>query len=207
MDGVGYDSAGRNLGIGVSKTFTVTRKKSSHAIAEVEKELGDLVGRKLTAWSGQRKSMASESSEGGAAQVRSDALENTIEVRLDGATKYELTEVFGKVLNTARGVANAKRYGMHIQPDNPQACYSVWRTEIEDTDPFRLQANMLKMVDDILRACGDTTLNGVQYRLTSGQIDLLAGLRAGDATSRSLRFVIDRELARDQEFSGMYKCD
>ncbi|PIE64137.1 MAG: hypothetical protein CSA26_09745 [Desulfobacterales bacterium] len=50
LDGEGYDAASRDLGAGLSKTFMITRRHCDDAIAEVEKEAGDLVGRTLTAW-------------------------------------------------------------------------------------------------------------------------------------------------------------
>ncbi|WP_155313640.1 hypothetical protein [Desulfosarcina ovata] len=58
------------------------------------------------------------------------------------------------------------------------------------------------MVDDILYAKGNLTLRGVTYRYTPSEIDLLKGIRPGEATSREIQFVIDRERARDKEFQG-----
>jgi len=217
LDGQGYDSAGRSLGANVSKTFKATRRDCDNAIAEVEKEVGDLVGRKLTAWRDSRakgsvvtadsdvsRKPGSTQTESGVLKRRTDALENLINVRLDGATEYELTEVFGKVINTVTGVVEAKRYSSSLIPDNPQACFMIWRVRIEDTDPFRLQANVMKMIDDILDAGGEITLKGVPYRYTAAEIDLLKGLRPGDSTTREIQFVVDRERARDREFSGRH---
>jgi hypothetical protein len=121
FDGQGYDSAGRSLGANVSKTFKVTRRDCDDAVAEVEKEVGDLVGRKLTAWRGSRakgsvvtadsdvsQKSGSTQTEGGVLMRRTAALENLINVRLDGATEYELAEIFGKVINTVTGVLKLK---------------------------------------------------------------------------------------------------
>jgi hypothetical protein len=144
LDGEGYDSAGRDLGAGVYKTFIVTRRDCDQAIAEAEKEIGDLVGRKLTAWSGMSKSTTVVSGtsgagtaasgdttqEGGVLARRAKELENLIEVRLDGATEYTLSEIFGKVINTAKGVVEAKRTSSNIVPDNPQACWVTWQVRI-----------------------------------------------------------------------------
>ena len=52
-------------------------------------------------------------------QQETARMENLINVRLDGATEYELSEVFGKVINTAAGVTEAKRYSSSLVPDNP----------------------------------------------------------------------------------------
>ncbi|MBC8434182.1 MAG: hypothetical protein H8D96_19920 [Desulfobacterales bacterium] len=217
LDGQGYDSAGRSLGANVSKTFKVTRRDCDDAVAEVEKEVGDLVGKKLTAWRGSKAkgsvvtvdsdiSQKSDSTqtEGGVLKRRTDALENLINVRLDGATEYETAEVFGKVINTVTGVTEAKRYSSSLVPDNPKACFVNWRIRIEDTDPFRVQANVMKMIDDILDAGGEITLKGVPYRYTAAEIDLLKGIRPGSSTSRTIQFVVDRERARDRTFSGRH---
>ncbi len=215
LEGEGYDSAGRDLGAAVSKTFIVTKRDCDDAIAEVEKEVADLVGRKLTAWSGgyggrhvaggtTGGSYIGSTGEGGVIQRHSDALENLINVRLDGATEYEMAEVFGKVLNTARGVVEAKRYRSRIVPDNPQASVVIWRVRIEGTDPFRLQANIIKMINDILDNGGEIVMKGVPYRYTAAEVDLLKGIRSGDSSSREIQFVIDRERARDREFQGRH---
>lgn len=220
LDGQGYDSGARSLGANVSKTFKVTKRDCDDAIAEVEKEVGDLVGRKLTAWSGGRghrsvvgtagggtaapQTSVRETTGGGVIKRRTDEFENLINVRLDGATEYELSEVFGKVVNTVTGVTEAKRYSSSLIPDNPQACFVTWRVRIEDTDPFRLQANIMKMIDDILDAGGEITLKGVPYRYTAAEVDLLKGIRPGDSTTREIQFVVDRERARDREFSGRH---
>ncbi len=216
LEGEGYDSAGRDLGAAVSKTFIVTKRDCDDAIAEVEKEVADLVGRKLTAWSGGGGGHVSTGTsggsyggsygggEGGVIKRHSDALENVIMVRLDGATEYEMAEVFGKVINTARGVVEAKRYRSRIVPDNPQASVVIWRVRIEGTDPFRLQANIIKMINDILDSGGEIVMKGVPYRYTAAEVDLLKGIRSGDSSSREIQFVIDRERARDREFEGRH---
>lgn len=223
LDGEGYDSAGHDLGVGVSKTFNVTKRDCDDAIAEVEKEVGDLVGRKLTAWSGSRHArvvtpaaprtttkaqvvdtVKTQAASGGVIQRRADAIEDLLDIRLDQCSEYEITEVFGKVINTATGVVEAKRYGTRIVPDNPQASYMIWRVKIENTDPFRLQTNVMKMVNDILDNGGQVTLKGVPYRYTAAEVDLLMGIRPGDATSRSIQFIVDRERARDKAFEGRH---
>ncbi len=219
LEGEGYDSAGRDIGAAVSKDFIVTKRDCDDAIAEVEKEVADLVGRKLTAWSGGPARGegevvttggggggygGGEAGGGGVIQRHSNALENVIMVRLTGATEYELAEVFGKVLNTARGVVEAKRYRSRIVPDNPQASIAIWRVRIQGTDPFRLQANIMTMINKILDNGGEITLKGVPYRYTAAEVDLLKGIRSGDCSSREIQFVIDRERARDREFEGRH---
>lgn len=129
-----------------------------------------------------------------------NAWDHVVDVRLDGATEYELTEVFGKVINTATGVVAAKRYSAKLVPDNPQASYTTWRVQLQETDPFRFQTNVMNMINQILDAGGAINLRGVPYRYSAAEVNLLMGIRPGDATSRSLQFVIDRERARDREF-------
>jgi len=219
LDGEGYDSAGRDIGAGVSKTWNITKRDCDDAIAEVEKEIGDHVGMKLTAWSGRSSghvvatgggsgrmmdSGMDRPAEGGVLQRHSDSLANLLDIRLDGANEYEVSEVFGKVINTAPGVVEAKRFGSRIVPDNPQACYMIWRVRIDNTDPFRLQSNVMKMINDILDNGGEITLKGVPYRYTAAEVDMLMGIRTGDATSRQVQFVVDRERARDKRFEGRH---
>ncbi len=130
--------------------------------------------------------------------------EHTVTVRLDGANQYEIATVFGKILNTVRGVAEARRYSSNIVPENPQASSVVWRVKLEGTDPFRLESNIMKMIGDVLASGGEIHMKGVAYRYTAAEVDLVKGIRPAGATSRELQFVVDRELARDREFSGRY---
>jgi hypothetical protein len=213
LDGEGYDSAGRDLGVGVYKTVIVTRRSCEDAIAGAEKEVGDLVGRRLALWRVDMKrtqmvsggaGLAREMQKEDAPAQRAEEIENLVEIRLEGATEYTLSEIFGKVINTATGVTEAKRYASQIIPENPQASYVVWRVRIEGTDPFRLQANIIKMAHEILDAGGELYLKGVPYRYTADEVDLLKGIRPGDATDRRVQFVIDRELARDKELQGRH---
>ncbi len=215
LDGEGYDSAGHDLGIGVSKSWVETARDCDDAIAECEKEVGDVVGRKLTAWSGGSGrggsgggsavvGSSSGSESGGALARNLRKYENILEVRLDGATEYEAAEAMGKVINTATGVLEAKRYGANVVPDNPKASWSTWRVTYEGTDPFRLQANIMTMINQVLDAGGEITLKGVPYRYTAAEVNLLMGVRTGSATSRMVQFVFDRERMRDREFSGRH---
>jgi hypothetical protein len=220
LDGKGYDSGGRSLGANVLKTFKVTRRDFDEAVAVVEKEVGDVVGRTLTNWSDNRpvhnvvgssgQTNAIRTSKGsngkGVLQQNIEKQAQYVNLRLDQANEYELVEAFGKVVNTVRGVTAAKRYNQRIVPDNPQACVTEWEVAIDtnQTDPFRLQANIMKMVNDILDAGGTIRINGVPYRYTPSEMKLMMGLRPGEATSRSIQFVVDRERARDREFSGRH---
>ncbi len=208
LDGEGYDSAGRDLGVGVSKRFIRTALDCDDAVAEAEKEVADVVGRVLTAWNRERlaslPSVPATSGGGGQGVIakRARQYENLISIRLDGAPNYEVVEAFGKILNTVRGVVEAKLYRLRIEPDNPQASTSIWRVRIQGTEPFRLQANIIKMVQDLLKAGGRITIKGVPYRYTPEEIEWFKGLRPGDCSSREIQFVIDRELMRDREFRG-----
>lgn len=218
LDGEGFDSAAHDLGVGVSKTFKVTRRDCDDSIAEVEKEVGDLVGRTLTAWSGKQRSnvvvgsaatapaaaVAEGGQSGGALAKSIRKNQKYLSIQLNGATDYPIVEVFGKVVKTARGVEYAKNYGQRIIPDNPQACFAKWRVTIDDTDAFVLQANIMKMINEISDNGGELVLAGVPYRYTAEEIDLLKGVRPGDATSLEVQFVVDRELVRDRDMSGRH---
>ena len=214
VEGEGYDSGARALGAGLGRTFGMSSRECDDAIVEVEELAGDEVGRILTAWAGRRnasratKSVVSPegagagSGGGGVIARTTEALANLVNVRLEGATRYVLVEVFGKVLNTVRGAMEANPYGMVIQPGNPQASYATWRVRVEETEPFRLQANIMKMLRDIADAGGEVELKGVRYRYAPAEVDLLKGIRPGSSTSRSLVFVVDRSRAQEMEFSG-----
>jgi hypothetical protein len=197
LEGEGYDSAGHDLGVGLSKTFTKSRRTCDDAIIEAEKEVGDHVGRILTAYGDRNQ----KNSNGGALARNIKKNAPFITVRLGGSTDFQVTEVFGKVVNSATGVIGAKRYASQMIPDNPQASYVTWRATIEGTDPFKLQTNILKMIQDISDAGGTIQIKGIPYRYSAFEIEMLKGIRPADATSREIQFVIDRDLARKKEFT------
>ncbi len=76
-----------------------------------------------------------------------------------------------------------------------------WRVNIENTDPFRLQANIMKMIQDVLNSGGELVMNGVPYRYTAAEVDLLRGVRAANATSMEVQFIVDLDRAMDKDFT------
>ena len=207
VEGEGYDSGARDIGAGVLKTFTLTRRDCEDAVVEAEVEVGDEVGRTLTDWHGRRSARGTLPSgaggEGGVVRREAEALGSLINVRLEGATEYELVEVFGKALHTVRGVTEAKVYRTTVVPGNPQASLALWRVRIEDTTTFRLQSNVMRMLERICEAGGDLVLEGVAYRYTPAEVARLKGVFPHDVTSRELAFLVDRGRVRDQERRGV----
>jgi len=215
VDGKGYDSAGRSIGANVYKSYNISRRDFDQAIGIVEKDVGDLVGRNLTARNSNGASShkvisSTPTNAGGANTVEDnlarniDKLEKYIEIRLDGATEYELVEIFGKVLYTVNGVVQGKQVSQNILPDTPQAFTSHWEVEIHNTDTFRLQANIMRMINDLLDAGGKAVINGVPYLYSPSEVKLLMGIRSGSVTPRYVQFIIDRERARDREIAGRH---
>jgi len=199
LEGEGYDAAGHDLGVGLMETFKVTRRDRDESIMLAEKWAGDQVGGTLTSWGARQQASGAvattsvgNNTGGGLLANKMAKHASSINVRLDGATDWQVTEVFGKVVNTVTGVTEAKRYGGNIVPNNPQASYAAWRLQIEDTEPFRLQSNIMKMVKDVINAGGELTLKGVPYRYTAEEVALLKGLRPGKANAQQVQFVVDR---------------
>ena len=183
VEGEAYDSGGRSLGLGVDERFKKTALDCFDAIVDSEKEAASKIGQKF-------------------ASLQDHGLSQQFVIRLEGASNYEEVETFGKVLNGVRGVKRAKMYRLKLAPNNPQASLAFWSVKTGGTDSFRLQANIIKNVKDIINSGGNIEKNGIKYRYSAGEIAMLKGLRPGDCSSRELHFVIDRELARDKEFSS-----
>ncbi len=212
----GYDSARRDLGIADDRDYIVTRSDFDRAVRDSEKEIGSWVGRILTAWGGNRgssggnvvSSNSSGKAKGGLAK-NIQAQQSTIDLKLIGANEEELAEVFGKVLNTVRGVVDAKIMAQEIIANEPQRSFTHWRVEIDpqDTDTFRLKTNINKMINDILDAGGYIKINGVPYRYSPHEVKLMQGFRSGRVTTTSVMFVIDRDRARARDLSNTHDPD
>lgn len=203
IEGEGYDGGGRDLGVGLTETFKVSRRDRDEAVIEVEKYAGDLIGKMLTAWRQGKGTEFTASSSPPESALKANARkhENYFEIRLDGATDYEIAEVFGKVINTATGVVEAKRMGGSIVRDNPQASYAAWRVEIDSTitEAFRLEANIMKMIHDVMESGGQVELKGVPYRYSEDEIRQLKGIHPGKSATRRLQFVVDRAETIERE--------
>jgi hypothetical protein len=118
--------------------------------------------------------------------------ENTINIRLDGATEYEIVEVFGKVLNNTQDILEAKRHGSRIVPDNPRACFAVWQVRGRELDPVRIQANITRMIKDIQNTDGNVVIKGVVHRYSRAEVDLLEGIEPGNMSSGEIKFTVWR---------------
>lgn len=215
----GYDSAGRDLGIADDTDFLVTRDDFDRAVRDSEKELATWVARKLTAWggnsrnsnvvhSGSSHSNSSDKAKGGLANnIR--AQEAYLFMELVGANEEEITEVFGKVLNTVRGVMGTKIVGQEIIANEPQRCYTRWQVKVDrnQTDTFRLKTNMNKLINDILDAGGYIKVNGVPYRYYPHEVKMMQGFRSSRVTSQSVTFIIDRDRMRARDLSNTHDPD
>jgi len=213
LDGKGYDSAGHSLGANILRTFHASKRDHDDAVATVEREIGNDIGRVLTTWHREQGVLTPSTplnrNSPGVLAKDIDVQERFLNIRLAKATAYELVEAFGKVLITARGVKASRQFFQRIVPDNPQACLAEWEVEIDtrETDPFRLQANIMKMVNDILDAGGTIRLKGIPYRYTPDEMRLMMGLMPGEATTRAVQFMVDRERARQRRLVGRHDPD
>ena len=220
LEGEGYDSGARDLGIGIQRTMKYSKRDCDEAIIKAEKEVADLVGRKITAWTGRQQTSRTIKKDyktnsysrkpdatvetGGVLQRNTSALSNLINVKLMEVTESAHASIFGRVLNSTRGVIDAKRYRSRLLPENPQGSWVSWRIRIDQTDPFRLQENIMKAVLDVVDSGGTVTIKGMTYRYSAGEVDVLKGIRQLDSTSREIIFIVDRERARDMDFSGRH---
>ena len=205
IEGEGYDSAARDIGAGLDRIFRRSRRDCDDAVVGAEKLAGDEVGRLLTASrKPTQKPKVDDSGGGGVVQGSSDKLADLINVRLVEATRSELVGVFGRVLNIVRGSVETKPYGMLIDPENPQRSYVSWRIRIENTDIFRFQENIMTLLEQVYDAGGQGNFNGVPFRFTPDEIDLLKAIRPYEVTSRSIVFIVDRDRAQAIEFSSGY---
>lgn len=198
VDGEGYTSDGSSLGLAIS--WEVQGKgatKCARSLKNAQKIVADKIGTSIALAKG-----ASNSSSSSPLKKRLDNQRPLITIRLDGIIEYEAVEAMGKALNTARGVISAKRLGGNLDGNNPSASYEEWRIQIDNarTEPFRIQANIMKMIKDVIYHNGSLTLKGVPYRYTAREVDLLKGVRPGRSTSKEIQFTFDIDKKLDTDF-------
>ena len=174
----GYDSGARSLGFNMNQTLEFFPPSFNGINSKIDETVSREFANKVPRFT-----------------YVLNKLEDAIDLLLSGAERYETVHVFGKILGTVKGVENIDHLTQRIVIGNPQACFSNWRIEINpsETNPFQLQANIMERIKSILDARESDHL----LRLSHHEIESLKGVRPADATSRSLQFVVDRELMRN----------
>lgn len=203
VDGEGYASDNSSLGATMAEQVMVGGGDCRDALRNAEKSVANIVGEFIAGTSTQPNPSITSHNLGDDMTLRPagksllerqlDNKEALITIRLNGITRYETIEVMGKVLNTVNGVLYAKRLMSNFTPNNAQASYEVWRLSYDSdlTDLFRIQANIMNMITDIIYSNGKLTLKGVPYRYTAGQVSLLKGIRPGRTSSKEIQFIFD----------------
>ncbi len=127
-----------------------------------------------------------------------------VEVRLEEVDEGTTARAFGKIIRAADGVIDSKRYSASIVPGEPQKSYVVWRALTRYADPLRLEDSIMENLIMLLRNGGQVVINNIRFDYIPPEIEMLKGVRLIDASSNRLRYIVDRELARDRDFSGAY---
>ena len=190
----GYDSAGRDLGLGYEKTFKSRKIGCSKAVDDAALISGDRFGEIIKAWAWKTYNP----------KEPRDPYEGYVNVVLSGAVKEETKEIFGKLLSSASGVFQCDYYGNDVSPEYEEALNHHFRIKLENMEPLVFQANVLKMIDKIIAADGAITLKDVAYQYSPSDINELKGIRSGLAKRAEIRFIMDRGLKMEREISGKY---
>lgn len=177
LDGEGYASDGSDLGVALSESTDYTTKTCQLSLNKSQKNIAKQIGVSISA--GMKKSL--------------DKAQHFITVRLDGITDYETIEAMGKLLSSFQGVINARRMGSNFNPEGPQSSYEVWRISHDGgvTSPYRIQANIIKGLKDVLNSNGSIIYKGIPYRYSANEISLLKGVRPGRTKSKEIQFIYD----------------
>jgi len=170
LEGQGYDSASRDIGVYIAETLQTIHPDCNRAVFEAEKKIAALTGEQLSKM----------------LQKNIPFTDNTIAIRLEGDILPEISELFGKILNVSRGVVEAKSYRFRIHS------ISVWRVTIDQTELFRLQSNILFLMRQIIQSNGHFQKNDVEFHYNDSVISALKRIQCKDSSSREILFVLDR---------------
>ena len=199
VQGEGYDSAAHRIDAWANTLHKAARRECDRAIIDVVDGASASVGRVLGVWKSTQQSAESDasaedtgaSSSGSGGNGRAAEISPTpIDVRLEGATSYEIAEVFGRVVGAARGVTDATLYKMKFQGANPRESNVTWRVRVENWELYRFQANVMKVLHAISEEEDRIVREGA---CTRSERDLLRAIRPGDSSSGTVVFVFDRD--------------
>ncbi len=193
----GYDAAGRDLGISMSRTLTVNRSSCDQAAVtaghEIGYEAGVLIASTLSGQGYGR--VGCQIADTGTAwrsgiDERSMAWnESSVTVRLDNVRDPLTADAFSKIIRSAIGVVAVKRYG-----NFPGSIF--WQVTLNGTDSFRLQAELLSMLRTVMDSRGLVIVNNVSYRYSPAEIRSLASIRPAALGSVEIHFTVDSVYAR-----------
>lgn len=199
IEGEGYDSAAHRIDAWVNRIHQAAQRECDRAIIAAVDDASASVGRVLGVWKSVQQSAESDasaedigaSSSGSGGNGRATEISPTlIDVRLEGATSYEIAEVFGRVVGTARGVTDATLYKVKLQGANPRESNVTWRVRVENWEPSRFQNDVMRILHAISEEEGGI-MGGDAY--TCSEHDLLRAIRPGDTSSGTVVFVLDRD--------------
>lgn len=177
LDGEGYASDGSDLGVGLNQSTDSTTNSCKRSLSKAQKQMAIQIGSIISV--GMKRNL--------------DKSQHFITVRLDGITNYETIEAMGKLLKSFTGVVNARRMGGNLTPESPQSSYETWRISHDNgvTEPYLIQANIMKGLKDVVSSNGRTTYKGIPYRYSPNEIRLLKGVRPGRTKSKEIQFIHD----------------
>ncbi|KPA10216.1 conserved hypothetical protein, secreted [Candidatus Magnetomorum sp. HK-1] len=170
LEGQGYDSASRDVGVYIAENIQSISTDCDDAIIDSEKKIAILTGKKLVSQ----------------LQIKNSFTENIINIRLEGNISPELAEIFGKIINVTRGISEAKNYRFKIHST------SVWRVLVSETELFRLNTNITRLIKQIVTSKGIFEKNGVLFHYDAKEIDSLKRIKCKDTSSREILFVLDK---------------
>jgi hypothetical protein len=116
---------------------------------------------------------------------------NMISVRLDSIANPLLPAVFARVLRNTPGVVN-------VDGGGTGSSTVIWQVQVENSDPFRLQADLLSMLHTVTVSNGQVIVNGVSCRYTPAETSLLAGICPAGTGVGEVRFMVGQSPARYQ---------
>ena len=130
--------------------------------------------------------------DGGILQREITARENLISVKLIGVTEYKVAEMFNYLLISSPGVMEAKRYRFRLDPQKPASCIVEWQVKIGDTDAFKLESSLYRMLRDTARNGTEEEAPVFEFDPTEKDLGSFKNIRPWRASSREIQFVSGR---------------
>jgi len=169
LEGQGYDSASRDVGVYMSETIQGIHINCDAAVIDAEKKLAIFMGKKLIAELNKNIQFTEE----------------TIEIRIEGKVTPVIAEIIDKILNITKGVDEVQRYRFKID----SVC--IWRIKINETSISGIQENMINIIKQIIDSKGNFNKNDVQFNYSELEVNELKKFKCKDSSSRAILFLLE----------------
>lgn len=179
----GFDTTGRYLGFSDEKELIIKNENRDIAGQTAETEMAVRIGKYLVRELNERNS----------GLFHHTMAKPVVSVSLYRLNSYEMAELFGKIIESTRGVMDARVVRLDLFKDKPKKSYIEWQIEIgrSISDPYELKRAILDKIQEVLNAENGSLINlSPQKNGSNAEIRTLERIQSARTHGDTVVFII-----------------